>query len=83
MGTFTLDKFIQGILPLLMVLKNVMFFIIVFFLFTSDSCVQVLYTKNYNFATKIAYVQDKIFPQSQEHYICMLVTQQDIIYIRK
>ena len=41
--------------------------------FTSDSCVKVLYTKKDKFATKIAYVQDKILPQPQKPYTCMPV----------
>ena len=36
--------------------------------FNSDSCVKALYTKTNKFATKIAYVQDKILPQPQNLY---------------
>ena len=41
--------------------------------FNSDSCVKVLYTKKDKFATKIAYVQDKILPQPQKLYTGMPV----------
>ena len=39
-----------------------------------DSCVKILYTKKNKFATKIAYVQNKILPQPQNLYTGMPVT---------
>ena len=39
----------------------------------SNSCVKVLYTEKNKFETKIAYVWDKILPQSQKLYTDMPV----------
>ena len=63
-------KFIKRILPLVMVLTRMLIFFIDYYYseFNSDSCVNVLYIKRDKFATKIAYLQDKILPQPQKLY---------------
>ena len=67
MDIFTLDKFTQGILPLVIVfLKKCNSFNDCFSEFIFKNCVKVLHTKKNKYTTKIVYVQDKILPKPQE-----------------
>ena len=82
MGIFTLDKLTQDILPLFMVSKHAISLMLVLILnitvrVLSRSCTQ----RKDKFATKIAYVQDKVLPQPQKGISVTPVTMSTVLHM--